>query len=174
MILVAAAASAQEKKGGLPFPGGDSKAPVEITSDTLDVQQESSQAIFRGNVLAAQGNTRLRADEMVVHYRQKQSAAPSGGDNPLGAISRIDVRGKVTLATATENASADRGAYMVDQQKILLEGNVVLTKGKNVIRGNQLTYDLTTSRSVISGGVAASNGKGRVRALFEPEQKGGQ
>jgi lipopolysaccharide export system protein LptA len=47
----------------------------------------------------------------------------------------------------------------------------VLTRDKNVLKGDRLTYNLATGKSAISGGGAAakSGGKDRVRALFVPD-----
>ena len=44
----------------------------------------------------------------------------------------------------------------------MLIGNVALSQGENVTRGDQLTYDLTTGQAVVSS-------KGRVHTLIVPE-----
>ncbi len=141
----------------------DSSQPIEITADTLEVQQTEKIAIFRGDVDAIQGDMLLRADVLIVHYRETN-------DNPddLG-ISRIDAEGNVFVSSPDETAQGSRGIYDVDNAVINLAGDVVLTQGDNVIQGDELVMDLESGKSqVISSG---TTGGDRVRGLFVPQQK---
>src|SRR5581483_3184466 len=84
-----------------------SDKPVEINADNLEVQQEKNLAIFSGNVVAVQGDMRLKSDRMTVHYRKSDERG--GGDAPKDAISSIEVDGHVLLATPEETASGEQG-----------------------------------------------------------------
>jgi len=148
--------------------------PIEITADSLEVLQKDQVARFSGNVMANQGDIKMSATVMTVHYRsgaQKSATQQS--------VSRIEVEGKVLLATPAESAQGDKGVYDVDGKKITLVGHVVLTRGENVVKGDALEYNLNTGRSRIVGSphvsAAAKDGKpapkGRVRGLFVPEKK---
>ena len=174
---------------GLPIGGSkhDSKTPIEITSDTLDVLQEKNQAIFSGHVVAIQGDVRLKADKMTITYSKPpedknadkiKDAAPkpkAGKDaSEKNAIKKIDAEGSVFLTTAEETASGATGTYDVEHQEIFLNNNVVLTRGNNVLKGDKLTYDFKSGKSKITGGASTSpdgKGNGRVRALFVPDSK---
>jgi lipopolysaccharide export system protein LptA len=137
----------------------DTSQPLEITADALEVDQDSQRATFIGAVDVIQGDMRLNSDRLIVYYRDKQAAE----DN---AIYRIDVEGNVRFATPTETAQGDNGVYDVDGGIIHLVGNVVLTSGQDaVIRGNELTMNLNTGQSEVSGG--------RVKGYFIPDQSGG-
>ena len=46
----------------------DPKAPIDVEADTLDVYDQTKQAIFRGNVRSKQGDFIVRAVEMAVFY----------------------------------------------------------------------------------------------------------
>lgn len=148
-----------------PLSKLDTDQPIEITADSLEVKQDQNIAIFRGNVDAAQGEIRLRANELTVHYR-------SGDDNGAGvnAISRIDATGSVFVASTRETAQGDFGVYDVENSLITLTQNVVLTREENVIRGNRLVLNLATGQSRIDGGVGATQSGGRVRSLFVPKR----
>ncbi len=159
----------------LPGVKQDSRKPIEVTADTLEVLQKENKAIFSGHVVAIQGGIRLKADKMTVHYRQSQdqeTLAPVGGQD---GIRRIEADSNVFLSTPEETASGAKGVYDVENRKIHLTGNVVLTREKNVLKGDQLTYNFDTAQSVLSGGVTSSasdtKSQGRVRALFVPEDK---
>lgn len=167
IILVGYPAVASAQLAGAM--GKDSKEPIEITADSLEVLQDKQQAIFTGKVDAIQGGVRLKADQMVVYYRQGDEK--SAGQNK---IARIDVLGNVLLATAEETARSTQGTYNVDKELVTLSGNVTLTQKKNVLKGDRLEYDMKTGRSkLLTGpggtGTALSSG-GRVKGLFVPDE----
>lgn len=159
--------------------GIDGKKPVEINADQLEVRQEEHKAIFTGNVIAVQGETRLKSDVMTVFYTPKDApptadvAAESSpaADATQSTIERIEVDGNVLLATPQESASGAKGVYHVDKKQITLTNNVTLTRGKNILKGDTLVYDFTTGKSVVNSPTQAG-GKpgGRVKALFVPDE----
>jgi len=143
--------------------GHDGSAPIEITSDTLDVKQNEQIAIFRGNVDAIQGEMNLRADELTVHYR-----SDAEGNNSISLIVAV---GNVFLTSPTEMAQGDRGVYDIDAGTVVLTGEVVVTRDDNVIRGSRLRLNLATGKSKMEGGSQVSGDQGRVKAIFVPAKK---
>ena len=166
MALAATSASAfaQESGSSVPFVGTrtDSSAPIEIVADTLEVKQREQLAIFRGNVDALQDDMRLRADTLIVHYRENKENPDQPG------ISKIEAEGNVFVSSPKETAKGTRGVYDVDRSRIDLVGGVVLTQGENVVRGDRLEMNLATGESKVASG----EGGGRVRGLFVPDKKG--
>lgn len=165
----------------------DTSLPVEITSDTLEVLQHENKAIFKGNVVAVQGQVRLKADQMVVHYKQKSqqeqdapktpkpAVAPGDEQGAMGAITLIEVMGNVQMATPQESASGDKGDYDVPTRMLHLFGNnVVLTRDKNIMRGKALEYNMATGRSILTNGNRVIDRQqpdgSRVRSVFVPNQ----
>ncbi len=159
----------------------DNHTPIEVTADSLEVLQEESKATFTGHVVAIQGDLRLTADSMNVFYAKREEAkgkkAPKAAAKEENAIKKIDAVGNVFLATPEETASGATATYDVDEQEIHLNGHVVLTRGKNVLEGENLVYNFATGKSKIvsEAGAAATasggtGGKKRVRALFVPEK----
>lgn len=137
--------------------------PIEITADTLEVRQSENLAIFRGQVDAVQGDMLLRADVLVVHYREERS-----DDDQLG-VSRIDVDGNVFVSSPEETAQGESGVYDVDKAVINLHGDVVLTQGENIIKGDAVEMNLETGESRVISDAGAS--PERVRGLFVPQKK---
>lgn len=163
VALAAPPVLAQETGSSAPFIGTrtDSSAPIEIVADTLEVKQKEQLAIFRGNVDALQDDMRLRADTLIVHYRENKENPDQPG------ISKIEAEGNVFVSSPKETAEGARGIYDVDRSRIDLVGGVVLTQGENVVRGERLEMNLATGESK----VASSDGGGRVRGLFVPDKK---
>lgn len=150
----------------------DTKQPIEITADSLEVAQKEQQATFSGNVVAIQGKMRITANKMQVFYRTGEQV-----QGEAQAISRIAVDGNVFMTNASETARSASGVYDVDAGKLTLKKDVVLTRGENVVKGDVLEYDLDTGKSQIVGAGVATGGsdgnaeggkKGRVRGLFVP------
>lgn len=174
-ILLAAPASAATN----PVGGGkhDTSQPIEINADQLEVLQEDSKAIFSGHVVAIQGEVRLKSDKMTVYYAKKDEAQPqkSAAPEESGSIRKIDVEGSVFLSTPEETASGTSGVYDVEKGQILLNDNVVLTRGSNTLKGSNLVYDFAAGKSRLVGAGSAKQmpweKPQRVRGLFVPEKK---
>lgn len=145
------------------LPALNSKAPVEISADSLEVLQKDQVALFSGNVEAVQANTKIQSNEMKVYYGK-----PETQTNPNApSISKIEVTGNVRIRTAAEIATGSKGVYDVSKGQVTLTGNVSLTKDKNIIRGGSLLIDLNNGYSKIINNGSSSGG--RVRGLFTPQ-----
>ncbi len=145
------------------LPGQGSSAPIEIVADSLVVRQNERLAVFSGNVDATQGDRSLRADELKVFYGEER---PGGGQG----IRRIEATGRVVVVEPGQTAQGDRGVYDPDAGRIRLDGNVILTRGDNVVRGGQLEMDLATGTAVVRAARAGGPSGERVRALFVPRE----
>lgn len=155
---------------GQSLAGGNSNAPIEINADRLEVVQSDQKAIFSGNVEATQDKIKLNSDRMTVFYR------PAGEEGGQSGVSRIEVAGNVKMNTPTESASGDQGVYNVDNKQILMFGNVLLRRDKNVLNGQRLEYNLETGRSLLTSGDAGApvgneGSTGRVKGVFIPKAK---
>jgi len=165
-----------------------SNGPIEITSDSLQVLQQEHKAIFTGHVLAVQGDVHLKSEKMTVFYKNSDSkdskeAAKKDTASAMvpekNAIDKIVVEQNVFLSTPEETASGAHGLYDVVNHKIFLNDNVVLTRDKNVLKGDRLVYDFTTGKSELNApegnpfanGGNADKPKQRVKALFIPDDK---
>lgn len=156
--ILAGPAAAQQ--AGLAF---DRTQAIEIEADSLEIDQEKRLAVFAGNVNAMQGQIRLSADTLRVHYA---GAAGAG----QAEISQIDAEGQVFFSTTRETAQGDRGTYDVENGIITLTGAVVVTRGDSVIRGRRVVLNLVTGQSTVDSGDGEA-GDGRVRGLFVPRQR---
>ena len=143
--------------------GGDQ--PIEITADRLVLEQNQQKAIFTGNVDAVQGDTTLRTDLLRVFYTSDEERKATGTQQ---TVRRLEAEGNVVITQPGETATGNSGEYDVVGGKMVLLGDVVLTRNKNVVRGDRLDIDRNSGVSVVSVNKAATGGR-RVRALFVPE-----
>ncbi len=149
---------------------GNSNQPINISADNLEVLQKDSIATFSGNVEAVQGTLNLKSDKMTVYYSKKNKSKNANGN----AISKIDVDGNVLLYSPTETAKSEKGVYDVENNLVKLTGSVILTRGKNVLKGNSLVYNIVTGKSQLMSDRESKDGKskGRVQGLFVPDKSG--
>ncbi|THD49015.1 MAG: organic solvent tolerance protein OstA [Bradyrhizobium sp.] len=180
-LLAAGPAVAATKDLGTPLlPGAGSKQPVSVEADKLVYFDKEQKAVYSGNVVVIQGDTKMTCSMMTIFMEKGATAAdasqpapaatpaatPASGAAPSASSSHVrhlDAAGPVTVISKTQVATADRGAYDKAQNKVWLIGNVTLSDGGNVTKGDKLTYDLTTGQATIDTGAA-----GRVKGLFVP------
>ena len=178
--------------GGLS--GANSKKPIDIESDRLEVDDKNHTAVFIGNVSATQGDNNLKAPRLEVFYEnagQQQpadkrgqaakpvkSAGAAGDPVSNGQIKRIHAMGGKVVVISTKDqqeATGDDAIYDVKAQLITMTGKeVVLTQNKNKVKGTKLVIDLTTGKATVmdeerGSGAAAGKTQHRIRAVFQQE-----
>lgn len=120
----------------------DPSQPVEVTADSLDVNQADGSAEFTGDVLVIQGPMRLTANRVFVIY-----------DREASRIARLEATGDVVLVNGPDAAQSDRADYSIDTGVIVMTGNVLLTQGPSALSSNRMTVNLTSGTAQMSGRV---------------------
>ena len=147
------AADAQAQTSQVAFGSlkQDPDLPVEVTAETLDVNQQDGTAVFNGNVVVIQGEMRLAAANVLVIYSDEESA-----------IKRLIATGDVVLVSGPDEAEAERADYEIGTGTVVMTTNVLLTQGATAVSGDKMTVNLNT-------GTAEMNG--RVKTVFKSEKK---
>lgn len=150
-LLLSTPAGAQNQVafGGLR---ADPTQPVEVTADSLSVNQSDGTAIFTGNVLVIQGEMRLKAGSLTVNYK----------DADRTKIESLTATGGVTLTTGADAAESRDAVYTIDSGQVVMTGDVLLTQGTNILSGQKLTVDLKSGTGSMDG---------RVKTVLTPEKK---
>lgn len=160
-------AKSPDRASALGGIGGASKEPIKIDADRLDVFDRENKAVFKGNVVAIQGESTMKCTSLTVLYDRSQAGArPAGAEKPAGgesAIKRIDCEGPVTVVSKDQVATGDNAVFDRVANKVVLTGNVALSQCQNVTRGERIVYDMNTGVANVEGG--------RVRAMFVPGGK---
>lgn len=129
----------------------DTSAPVEVTADSLRVDQATGQAVFTGNVLIGQGDMRLSAATVTVVY----------GDGEQQRIKTLDASGGVTLVSGGDAAEAGAAVYDIESGNVVLTGDAIVTRGDSVLAGDRIEVNLKDGTAAVSG---------RVRSVLQPGQ----
>ena len=164
LLLLAMTAAPIMAQGFSALKGHDSNAPIDISSEHIEVQDRANRAIWTGNVHVVQGDMTMDAARMTVAF----SKASTPNADPQ--IHRIDASGGVTVVSPSERAKGNFGIYDLDRRLITLIGGVTLTRGTNVVNGARLVIDMNSGRATVDGnavggGASAASG-GRVTGHF--------
>jgi lipopolysaccharide export system protein LptA len=189
LALGAADAAAQQQKNAQPQPQPQQQKnqgppnalqgfsqnrdePVKIRAASLEVREKDKMATFTGDVHVLQGDTELRCKTLVVFYEEETTPQPSQQANaarPVKAaepgpsgdrqIRRIEAKGNVVVVQKDQNAAGDAATFNMRENTVTLVGNVVVTRGADVLRGQRLVVNLTSGVSTMD--------QGRVEGLFQ-------
>ncbi len=157
---------AQEKKGAAKGEGKNpraemgfglpaTRAPIDITSDTVEGNQKQNSVTFKGNVVAKQEDITLYANTLVIYY-----------DPESKKLKEIVAMGNVKVVQLERRATSQKATFHQDENKVVLDGEAVVREGENVIRGEKITYYVDEERSVVEGGKGS-----RVNTRITPPPK---
>lgn len=120
----------------------DTTAELEITADSLSIDQDTGSAVFDGNVIIGQGDLRLTAGRVEVIYGTDTSE-----------IARLVASGKITFVTASEAAEAQDATYDITTGMLTLTGDVILTQGASAISAGRMIINVSDGTATMDGRV---------------------
>jgi LPS export ABC transporter protein LptC/lipopolysaccharide transport protein LptA len=205
--LVQANAAKKKKTEAPPRTGPaggfrtDPSKPLDITADQLVVEDKKKQAIFRGNVLAKQGQFKISAARITATYSGSAALGDVGGgktqsSNDATNLKKVRAEKKVVITGGKDQSvEGDWAEFDVAGNTAVVGGDVRLKQNGAVIQGTRLTIDTKTGQSTIdtaprntsakpSGGgwvtknadgsnaIAAPSNSGRPSAVFFLNQLG--
>ena len=162
ILMLAFASAAYAQVSGQAFEGfrGNSKDPVQIEADQLEVLDGEARAVFKGNVKVRQGSSIITTSRLDVRYLK----GSAGGQND---IERLIMTGGLIATSKDNTVTAEKGTYEVQTENIVLTGKVVVSQGDSVATGCKLVANLKTNQARLE----ACKGGGRVKSIFTPGAK---
>ncbi|HTV32923.1 MAG TPA: LptA/OstA family protein [Methylocella sp.] len=165
-VVPPAFAQKSGSSSGAVLPGGNGKEPVNIEATKLDYFDKEQKLIYTGHVVATQGESKLQTGVLTIYLTPKEVGSPAGAPSSSSEVRRMEATGgPVTIQSKDQVGTGDSGIYERAENKVYLFGNVTLTQGPNVTKGDKLIYDLTTSQAAVTG---------RVRSMFLPNSNDGK
>ena len=125
---------------------------ITITSNKLNVEMNKRKSTFTGNVYAFNETLKVWSDEITINFKIEKDE-----------IKEILANGNVKIIRLVEGSEifGDTANYSLEEEVIIITGNVVVIENGNQVRGNELVVDLKSSSSIMVG--SDSN---RVEALI--------
>jgi len=186
--IAAGEAAAQSAVTGVPNAmqgfSQNRDQPIQIEAASLEMRDKKKEATFSGNVKVVQGDTTMTSKTLVVFYESSSAAAAPPAANskaaaksapiqsatpgPGGAssIKRLEARGNVVVTQKDQVVTGETAVFDTKTNLVTMIGGVILTQGKNVLRGDRLMVDMTTGVSRVE------SDSGRVQGLFQSSGQG--
>ncbi len=145
----------------------DRDKPVNLESDTVDINDLTKVSVYQGNVRLTQGTLLITADKLVVVQDDEGLSKTTANGTPAYFKQKADGADEFT------EGWAQRIDYDAKREKVEMHTQARIKRGHDEVRGNLITYDgQTESYRVLGGKEAASeyNPKGRVRAVIQPKR----
>ncbi|MGR3712424.1 MAG: lipopolysaccharide transport periplasmic protein LptA [Shimia sp.] len=140
--LFPAFALAQGLQVGFGNMKQDSALPVEVEAESLSVNQNDGSAVFTGNVKIVQGEMRMNADKVNVHYQ-----------SDAAGISRLVAEGNVLLVQGTDIAEAQKAEYNIDDGSVHMTGNVMVVQEVTTVTADEMIVNLNDNTAQMRGQV---------------------
>jgi lipopolysaccharide export system protein LptA len=190
--LTVAEAAAQSAVTGVPNAmqgfSQNRDQPIQIEAAELEMIDKKKEATFSGNVKVVQGDTTMTSKKLVVFYDSTPAPAAANGKTTAAAtataksapmqsatpgpggsssIRRLEAKGNVVVTQKDQVVTGETAVFDTKTNLITMLGGIVLTQGKNVLRGDRLLVDMGTGVSRVE----SDNGK--VQGLFQSSGQGG-
>ncbi len=190
-LLAAGEAGAQSAMQGVPNAmqgfSQNRDQPIQIEAASLEMRDKKKEATFAGNVKVIQGDTTMTSKSLVVFYDSTSTSTPaanakgakakaaktapmqaaSPGPGGSSSIRRLEARGNVVVTQKDQVVTGETAVFDTRANMITMLGGIVLTQGKNVLRGDRLMVDMATGVSRVE------SDSGRVQGLFISSGGGG-
>ena len=190
LVVLVLLASRALVRGAQPAAGGDGlldaggfsnrKEPIHITSDNLEYDYKANVVVYRGDVLAIQGDMKVRSDTLTVTLVSTRDGngtpgtppstsdpVPPGASNGGQKVQEIIAVGNVRIDDGSRWATGGRAVFEQSSRTLVLTETPVLHDGPNEVAGDRVIVFLDENRSVVEGG------RKRVKAVVFPGKDGG-
>ncbi len=137
----------------------DKTKPIDLESDTVDINQATGISIYQGNVIIKQGSIQIKADKVVVYqYKNKNRSTKF-----IATGKPVRFRQTIDQASGDVTAHALKAEYEIDTANLLLIGNASINQPNKIsMQSDRINYNQVKS-TVKAGGMI--NGK-RVKMSF--------
>jgi lipopolysaccharide export system protein LptA len=158
--------------------------------DTLEYWSQKHMAVARGGAVIVTNDARRISADTLVAYTVDQQAHPAGASAPAantvkpagnaaqpapppdsmaamaGKLQRVEAFGDVSVRTATDIVTGDRGVYVPDTDIAHLGGHVRISRGENQVNGSEAVVNMKTGVATLLAGDT-----GRVNGLVVPNDR---
>lgn len=158
------------------------REPIRISSRDLEFLYEKKRIVYRGAVVAIQGDVTMKSDMLTVTYEDAAPAnnkaeagaanAEAAPKNPSAASSKqrlkeIVAEGNVDITSGNRRATGKKAVFNEAQRVVTLSGEARVQELGNWVSGERVTVYLDEKRSVVEGG----GGERRAEMEIRPEQR---
>jgi len=145
--------------------------PINVEADRMRADDQKQVAVFEGRVVLTQGTFQLRADRITVRKDDDGFQHGVATGNPATFRQKREGTGEWI------DGEARRIEYDGREARVELFDGARISRDKDEVRGNYISYDTRTEVFRVQGGKqysASPSREDRVRATIQPKPKTGQ
>jgi len=140
-LAVPAAAQVDIGFGGVAY---DAQQPVEVTADSLTIDQSTGEAIFSGRVIVHQGDLRMAAGQVRVIYSETAGRQE---------VDQVVATGGVLVTRGADAAEGRQAQFDVATALLTMSGEVLVTQGPTAVAGDRMVVNMRTGSGSVEGRV---------------------
>lgn len=140
-LAVPAAAQVDIGFGGVAY---DAQQPVEVTADSLTIDQSTGEAVFSGNVIVHQGDLRMAAGQVRVIYSETAGRQE---------VDQVVATGGVLVTRGADAAEGRQAEFDVATALLTMSGQVLVTQGPTAVAGDRMVVNMRTGSGSVEGRV---------------------
>ena len=133
----------------------EARKPIEILADSMEWNKQLGQAIATGNAKAIQDQTTITANKIIAVLNEDNSQQ----------IKELQAIGKVVFIKDKQLATGDKATYYINEDKVIITGNVELKRDDNIIKGEKLIIDFLSGLSKMEA--SGTNQKVKMKYITE-------
>jgi lipopolysaccharide export system protein LptA len=140
--------------------------PIHISSQQLEFLYDEKRIVYRGDVVAVQGDVTMKSDQLTVLY---EDVPPTAGvttvkagkpENSEGAapgaskqrLKEIIAEGHVDITSGNRRATGKKAVFNESSRTVVLSGDAHVQELGNWVSGERVTVFLDEKRSIVEGG----------------------
>ena len=135
----------------------DSQQPIHIHSDSAELDQNKSIAVYHGSVQMEQGTMKVTGDTMTVELKDQLVVRIIAEGDPAHYQQQVKPNESVVYARAKKIV------YFTQEERVELTGDAFLTQDKNEFTGELIKYNVREGKVD-----AQANGQGHVQMILQP------
>ena len=139
----------------------DQNQPLEITSESAELRQQSGYAVYTGSVRLTQASLQIYSDKIELYFKDKKfhEAIISGKKPKQAYFQQTPTKGEAPV-----RGKADRIVYAGDDDEIRLLGDAAFCQKGSEQKGKRIIYDMKSD---------IMKAKARTRTVFRPDSAPG-
>lgn len=155
LLLLTAVFAVDSGSAVFAGPVSTGSGTIEISSRRLEADHAAGKVKFIGEVVAVQGDTTIRAEELVLYQAENDQS-----------IKRIEAFRQVRIEQGERIATGNKAVLDKTRGQVVLTGSPKVSQGTDFVKGDEIVFFLDSERSIVR-----SKGSKRVKAVFHPRER---
>lgn len=144
----------------------DREKPIEIESDSAEIDNSKGVSVYRGDVIMTQGTTRITGDEVTIYStKDKVQRVIASGDNTRAYYEEVQDKEQGLLQAWGYTID-----YQLEKDQIELIRDGELKNQGDAFKGEKISYNITL-QTVNATSEKNEGGSRRVQMVIHPKSK---